>query len=203
MCIRDRYVPFEIYDRRKERGRPPKGREPERRTEWRVVPTLVTDRDRLEAMAEEGGTAVLITNLPRVAEDAENLRDGATAESVLRLYLDQYKVEHTYRLMKSGMGVDRVYVHKPSRENALMFVVGIATLINDIIDAMSHREAAERDAASSTFRTVVDEMTGTQVRYDRGTDSMHVEGPPERADRLAGILLMMGTDPRLLLGSVR
>lgn len=37
--------------------------------------------------------------------------------------------------MKSGFGVDRVFLDTPSRENAMIFVGGIATLICNIIDA--------------------------------------------------------------------
>lgn len=192
------YEPFETYDRGNKRGRPRKGEEPERRIEWRVVPTLTVDNEKLESMAEDGGTTVLVTNLPRAQDDAENPRDGATADSVLRLYLDQYKIEHTYRLMKSGLGIDRVFLHTPSRENAMMFVIGIATLICDIIDAMSRRR--QGDGSIRTFKTVTEELVGTQVRYDRGTDSLDVEGPPERADQLQSIMSMMGVDPELLLG---
>ena len=63
----------------------------------------------------------------------------ATAGTVLRLYLDRYKVEHACRLMKSGMGVDSVYVRTPKRADALLFVVAIATLASDIIDALLRR----------------------------------------------------------------
>ena len=193
------YVPFETYDRTRRKGRPPKGEEPERRTEWRIMPTLTVDSAKLESMAEEGGMTVLVTNLPRAQRDAENLRQGSTAESILRLYLDQYKIEHTCRLM-NGLGVDRMFLHTPSRENAMMFVIGIATLICDIIDALRRRQGA--DQRSATFKTVTEELVGTQVRYDRGTDSLDIEGPPERADQLASILELTSTDPGLLLGSL-
>ena len=99
--------------------------------------------------------------------------------------------------MKSGLGIDRVFLHKPSRENAMMFVIDIATLICDIIDAMSRRRS---DGSIRTFGTVTEELVGAQIRYDRGTDSMDVEGPPIRADQLTSIMAMMGVDPQLLLG---
>ena len=60
----------------------------------------------------------------------------ATAGTVLRLYLDRYKVEHTCRLMKSGMGVDSVYVRTPERAGALLLAITIATLVSGIIDAL-------------------------------------------------------------------
>ena len=127
----------------------------------------------------------------------EKFRDGASAQTVLRLYLNEYKVEHTYRLMKSGLGVDRVFFRTPSRENAMMFVVGIATLIENIIDAMNRRNG-DRD----TFRTVIDQFECVIVRYDRSDDSMDFEGPDERVEQLFRYLDTMRTDPVLLLNRV-
>lgn len=191
------YVSFETYDRGNRRGRPKKGEEPERRMEWRIQPTLTVDTARLDELSEAGGTNVLVTNLPRRYTDADNVRDGASAQTVLRLYLNEYKVEHTYRLMKSGLGVDRVFFRTPSRENAMMFVVGIATLIENIIDAMNRRNG-DRD----TFRTVIDQFECVIVRYDRSDDSMDFEGPDERVEQLFRYLDTMRTDPVLLLSRV-
>ncbi|MDY5679738.1 MAG: transposase, partial [Candidatus Methanomethylophilaceae archaeon] len=84
-------------------------------------------------LSQDRGVRVLITNLPRANTDAENVRTGATADTVLLSYLDQYQVEHAFRLMKDGMGIDRVYIHRPSRENAMMFVISIATMVSDIV----------------------------------------------------------------------
>lgn len=188
------YVPFETYDRGDRRGRPRKGEEPERRTEWRISPTLTVDPKRLDEMSEAGGTNVLITNLLRRDTDADNVRDGATAQTVLRLYLNEYKVEHTYRLMKSGLGVDRVFFRTPSRENAMMFVVGIATLIENVIDAMNRRNG-ERD----TFRTVIYQFETMVVKYSRLDDSMDFEGPDERVEQLFRYLEILRIAPQFLL----
>lgn len=188
------YVPFETYDRGDRRGRPKKGEEPERRTEWRISPTLTVDPKRLDEMCEAGGTNVLITNLLRRDTDADNVRDGATAQTVLRLYLNEYKVEHTYRLMKSGLGVDRVFFRTPSRENAMMFVVGIATLMENVIDAMNRRNG-ERD----TFRTVIYQFETMVVKYSRLDDSMDFEGPDERVEQLFRYLEILRIAPQFLL----
>lgn len=68
------------------------------------------DEARAAVLASERDTGVIVTNIPFATEDRDIVRHGATAATILRLYLDRYKVEHTYRLMKSGMGVDSVYV---------------------------------------------------------------------------------------------
>ena len=82
------YIPIETYERTRGRGRSPKGEGPERRTEWSVSPILTVDSAKLELMAKDGGMTVLVTNLPRAQKDANNLWQDATAESLLRLYLD-------------------------------------------------------------------------------------------------------------------
>ena len=79
----------------------------------------------------------------------------------------------------------------------MMFVVGIATLIENIIDAMNRRNG-DRD----TFRTVIDQFECVIVRYDRSDDSMDFEGPDERVEQLFRYLDTMRTDPVLLLSRV-
>lgn len=73
----------------------------------------------------------------------------AMAESVLRLYLDQYKIENTYSLMKSGFGGQGVSAHPLEGERDDVRRV-IATLICDIIDAM--RRCHDADQRSATFK---------------------------------------------------
>ena len=96
-----------------------------RKTEYRVSVTMEFDEERAKQLSQDRGVRVLITNLPRANTDAENVRTGVTADTVLLSYLDQYQVEHAFRLMKDGMGIDRVYIHRPSRENAMMFVISL------------------------------------------------------------------------------
>lgn len=114
-------------------GRPRKGELPMKKTDYRVSVTMEFDEERARQLSQDRGVRVLITNLPRANTDAENVRTGATADTVLLSYLDQYQVEHAFRLMKDGMGIDRVYIHRPSRENAMMFVISIATMVSDIV----------------------------------------------------------------------
>ena len=94
------------------------------------------DEARAAILASERDTGVIVTNIPFATEDRDIVRHGATAATILRLYLDRYKVEYTYRLMKSGMGVDSVYVRTPERAGALLFAITIATLVSGIIDAL-------------------------------------------------------------------
>ena len=88
-------------------------------------------------MAEMTAFQVLITNLPRPEkeeDESDNIRESAFPETVLKLYLDQYKQEHTFRLLKGKVGLNDVFFKKSERENAMMFVLGIAALIRNVID---------------------------------------------------------------------
>ena len=189
-------VAIEETVRRETRGRPPKGTEaPAVKVSWKIEVSMRFDRELAENIAKAYDVSVIVTNLPFAAEDAENVRHGAATDTVLRLYLDQYKVEHTYRLMRSGMGVDSVYVHTPSRANALLFVIAIATLISSIMDALMRRNGHPR-----TVKKICSDLQNAAVIYDRGNDRLTVGGPNGSMSDLFFCLGVFDTDPSLLLG---
>lgn len=84
------------------RGRPRKGEVPTVKTEYRVNVKLTFDEERAVALSQGRDVRVLITNIPRANEDAENIRFGATADTVLKTYLGQYRIEHGFQLMKDA-----------------------------------------------------------------------------------------------------
>ena len=116
------------------RGRPRKDEKPLTKTEYQVDVELAFDVEKAKRLSQDRGVSVLVTNLPRANADAENIRFGATADTVLLTYLGQYKIEHAFRMMKYGMGMSRVYIQKPSRENAMNFVTTLMTMMTDVID---------------------------------------------------------------------
>jgi transposase len=184
-------------ERRTVRGRPPKGSaEPGTKVSWMIGVTMGFDPERAAELAELRGISVIVTNLPHADEDSGNVRHGATADAVLRLYLDQYKSEHTFRLMKSGMGVDSVYVRTPSRANALLFVVAIATLISNVMDALLRRGGKGR------YGTTEQACVGMQniiLRYRRSDKKASVFGSEGSEAVVFGHMRAMGTDPAILL----
>jgi len=162
------------------RGRPRKGEKPMIKTEYRANVGLEFNEDRARRLSQDRGVRVLVTNLPRANADAENIRFGATADTVLLSYLGQYRIEHAFRLMKDGLGIDRVYLHRPSRENAMMFVISIAAMVWDAVDAVL------RDSGfGKTLATVIDELHPLTVVHDRGRDEEFFEGD----DALIGMFL--------------
>lgn len=194
--VKETSARIETPERRPTRGRsaadsPPPGTI----TEWRIDIDAVFDESLAAELAKRRDISVIITDLPFAAEDAGDLRDGATANKVLRLYLDQYKVEHTYRLMKSGMGVDIVYVQTPSRVNALLFVIGIATLVSSIMDAVLRKNGCRYGTVKQACR----DLQYMMLEYRRDEEAVSFigcEGSGEKAfDYLDGI----GLDPSTIL----
>ncbi len=139
---------------------------------------------RAEAFAAEHDLGVLITNILFATEDSDIVRHGATTSTVLRPHLDQYKVEYTYRLMKSGMGVDSVYVHTPQRADALLFVVVVATLTSSVIDALHRRNGCGFPTVRRPLRLPVHDVR-VPSRYGRGhgRQTRRVRGPCVRLHR--------------------
>ena len=76
---------------------------------------LVFNEEWAKALSQDRGVRVLITNLPRSNADEENIRFGATADTVLMTYLGQYRVgapvrDGTNNLMRWWIGID---IHRP------------------------------------------------------------------------------------------
>ena len=155
-------VPMDMNKGYGHRGRPRKGEKPIIKTEYKVDVELEFDESVAKRMSKERSVRVLVTNLPRSDVDRDNLRDGATVDAVLLSYLDQYRIEHAFRLMKDGMRIGRVYIHRPSRENAMSFVCSLATMIVDVMD-----HVLKRNGMDMTFGKVVDSLFSLNLKYDR------------------------------------
>ena len=71
------------------------------------------DESKLRNSVMSHSVQVLITNLSFSA-DSDDPRKEASADDVIDLYLEQYKVEAGFKMMKSGMNIADVYIHTPS-----------------------------------------------------------------------------------------
>ena len=177
------------------RGRPRKDEEPSLRTEYRVDVSLEFDEERARELSKDRSVRVLITNLPRANEDAENIRFGATADTVLLTYLGQYHVEHAFRLMKDGMSMKCVYIQKPSRENSMMFVISLATMLTDLADHVLRKEGID-----TTFTDFVKRSVSLILARDPVSGSEHFMGPEALADEFMDIAEALGIDTDRLMG---
>ena len=171
------------------RGRPRKGEKPVIKTEYKVDVELEFDESVARRMSKERSVRVLVTNLPRSDVDKDNLRDGATADTVLLSYLDQYLVEHAFRLMKDGMKIGRVYIHRPSRENAMSFVCSLATMMTDVIDHVLKSKGIDM-----TFCRIVDELSRLDLRYDRENGEEYLSGSSDSIDLFMDVVDALGID---------
>jgi len=190
-------VPYEVQTKRPARGRPRKGAEaPAAVTKYRIEASWEFDENVAKRMGEDRGTQVLITNIPRSDKVGKNLREGADAETVMMAYLGEYRIEHTYRIMKSGLGVDSVYLHTPERENAMMFVIGIATIISNTVDAVLGRMPGKK----VTMDRLCWKMISVSVDYDREDDCVCIRGYKGANKEFFGYLDALNIFPGLLLG---
>ena len=171
------------------RGRPRKGEKPVIETEYRVYVELEFDESVAKRMSKERSVRVLVTNLPRSDADEDDLREGATADTVLLSYLDQYRIEHAFRLMKDGMKIGRVYIHRPSRENAMSFVCSLATMMTDVIDHVLKSKGIDM-----TFCRIVDELSRLDLRYDRENAEEYFSGPSDSIDLFMDVVEALGID---------
>ena len=182
-------VPMEVNKGYGHRGRPRKGEKPIIKMEYKVDVELEFDESIAKRMSKERSVRVLVTNLPRSDVDKDNLRDGATADAVLLSYLDQYLVEHAFRLMKDGMRIGRVYIHRPSRENAMSFVCSLATMMTDVIDHVLKSKGIDM-----TFCRIVDELSRLDLRYDRENGEEYLSGSSDSIDLFMDVVDALGID---------
>ena len=171
------------------RGRPRKDAKPMTKTEYKVNVELVFNEEKARSLSQDRGVRVLVTNLPRSNEDAENIRFGATADTVLLCYLNQYKVEHAFRLMKDGMKMSRVYIQNIKRENAMMFVISLGTMLSDVMGHVLKTKGIEL-----TSDGIAIHMSGLILRHDPATGTESFMGPRQSAIEFLDIVQALGLD---------
>lgn len=176
------------------RGRPRKDEKPVTKTEYAVNVQLEFDEERAKALSQDRGVRVLVTNLPRANHDADNIRHGATADTVLLSYLGQYRIEHAFRLMKDGMHMSTVCIQKPSRENAMMFVISLGTMLTGVMDHVLKSKGLDitTTGISDRFMTLI-------LEHDRLNDCESFRGPSGLADEFLGYVEALGVDPDHLI----
>ena len=112
----------------------------------------------------------------------------------LRAYLDQYKVDHAFRLAKDGMKMSRVYIHRPSRENAMMFVISLGTMVSDVIGHVLKTKGID-----TTTDGIAGRWFTLMFRYDRANDSEFFQGSDKLIDEFLDAVQALGLDPDHLI----
>ena len=93
-----------------------------------------------------------------------------------------------------------MFLHTPSRENAMMFVICIAVLISNIADAVFRRADARLDGRQLTMNHLAHELQTTLVTFSRADNALELMGPGDTADRFFDWTDMLRINPQLLLG---
>ncbi len=157
------------------------------------------DESKLADAVRAHSVQVLITNLPFSSEHSEDRRKRASADDVIDLYLEEYKTEAGFKMMKSGMNIGNVYIHTPSRITAVAFVVSLATMICKVLDHVLEetRPSGER---RRTMKALADIHLNTIVKYDRAHDRLSVMGSPGATGDFFTLVDRLQIDPQHLLG---
>ena len=83
--------------------------------------------------------------------------------------------------MKDGMRIGRVYIHRPSRENAMSFVCSLATMIVYVMDNVLKRNG-------------VDNQFSLNLKYNCELEEESFSGPLELADLFMDVAEALGID---------
>ena len=190
--------PEDVRVKRTAPGRPKAGECIEMKRQWKVLCKPVLDEEKLDILADIESAEILITNLPRIesGEIEANVRDGASSESVLELYLDQYKQEHTFRLLKGKVGLNDVFFKKPERENAMMFVLGLAALVRNVIDLRFRMRAG----CFTTCQDMVDSWKLLNFMVVDG--ELEFDGPARCEEEILDVMERLDLDEGIIVDSL-
>lgn len=182
-------------------GRKPVDYVPEMEPCWILESASVSaDTDSIIRWATEESMFVLATDLPRTDADCLRYRDGMTADGIIMIYREEYVVEHAFRFMKSGLGIDTVFLQTPSRERAMMFVIAIAAMITSLADALFRRKKIMIGGREATMYLLGVELLTTTVELDRAGRKLSIRGPTEVNERFFEYTDALEINPRYLLG---
>lgn len=190
--------PEDVPVKRSVRGRLKKGEFIQYVRQWKVLCAPKLDKEKLESLTELASVEILVTNLPRINSGSmtDNVRHGASSESVLDLYLDQYKQEHTFKLLKGKVGLNEVFFKKPERENAMMFVLGLAALVRNMIDLMFRR-------TNGLFTTCQDMISTWEELHLTVVDGeLELDGPERCGYELMEVMDRLNLDEGMIVGSI-
>jgi transposase len=192
-----------VKTKRKGRGRPRLGEEPPKDIEqWHLSYTAAFNGTRAKKMAEERDIRVIVTSLPRSDVTCEDVVDGTSGADVMRIYLQQWKIENIFGEMKSKLGADNVFFESPKREAVMLFSIATAVLVRRMMQLLVRREYGKgfgipRDVTAYRMFCMI---RNTSVRLDRDAGRVYLDGPAAEKRQLKAFLSILGIDPSDLIG---
>lgn len=159
---------------------------------WRLrVDAVGVDREALDRRNRAASTSVLVTNLPGEGGGSVD------ALGIVRHYLDQYLSEKNFRMMKSGMKVDDVFLHRPGRQDATLLLVALSTQVSNVIDHVLRGLPGKRRLTCSGF---CDRQVYAELVYRRETDTFVFNGSEQQHRQFLEVKELLGLQDRYLMG---
>jgi transposase len=142
----------------KKRGKPPKGKKKEK---VKVVKNFysieLTFKDKsYQDELYNCGYYPLITNIPK---------ENFSIEDAMLNHKDQYKSEHINRRAKGEHRLEPIYLHKPERIEAYLFLFKIALQLLVIIERTARNNIAKRDKGLDNFRPNRKDVRNPKTEY--------------------------------------
>jgi hypothetical protein len=153
-------------------------------------------------MAEERDIRVIVTSLPRSDVTFEDVVDGTAGEDVMRIYLQQWKIENVFGEMKSKLGADQVFFESPKREAVMLFSIAIAVLVRRMMQLLTRKEYGKGFGIprNITAYRMFGMIRNTSVRLNRIEERIYLDGPVAEKQQLKVFLRILGMDPSDLIG---
>ncbi len=116
------------------RGRPRRDETDIRRSDrWTVDVKWEVDAEKAESLRRREGYIMLLSNVPTLESDLDL---GLTAEGLVRLYSNEWKVEGSFKTGKRPILVERLFMKDAGRADALVTVILISALVRAVIQLL-------------------------------------------------------------------
>ena len=134
-----------ITYKNKKRGRSKKGQNPQKDKVVKDCYSItLTFKDKVyQDQLYKCGYYPLISNMPK---------ETFTVEDAMLKHKNQYKSEHTNRRAKGEYQLEPIYLHKPERIEAYLFLFKIALQLLVLIERTARKNIAKRDKGLDNFR---------------------------------------------------
>lgn len=121
--------PCEVEEIR--RGRKPKDPSERPKTKvWKVEANMVDNADKRRMIIRRAEIKVFITNVETRSDDPGR---GRSTSEILDIYHGEWRVEGTFRSVKTPPIADALYLDKPERAEALLTLLNVIVLLRGLI----------------------------------------------------------------------
>ena len=194
---------IQTQEKRQHGGRPFKNENPPTGSiHYKVRCSWTFDQDLADELIKRRDVQLIVTTIPFSDVSCDDVSEGATTEDVMRIYFGQWRIEHVFGEMKSGLGADSVFVRDGKRESAMLFLIAMAVLVRSVIRFILRRNGGGCTCIPKdiTARRLFEMLQNTDMVYDRQRDTVGLDGPPKGQTVLLTAADLLCVDPASLLG---